>query len=72
MTKLIQILATKDEQEIRWEPTERQEDLARKKEAYKNTYFHKFDNFMLKKPEPVRKEIEFGVYNMGKIKGKLI
>ena len=33
--------------------------------------FIDFDDFMLEKPEPLKKDIEFGAYDMGKIKGNL-
>lgn len=70
MTELTQVLATENEQEIIWEPPERQKDSTRKETGYKDTHLHKFDDFMLKKPEPVRKDLEFTAHKLG-VKGTL-
>ena len=65
MTELTQVLATENEQEIIWEPPEKQKHLTHKETGYEDTHLQEFDDFMLKKPEPVRKDLEFTAHRLG-------
>lgn len=67
MEETYKVLVTENEQNIIFEELEEVE----RERSYGVYQAPEFGVFMLKTPEPVEKDIKFGIFKLGKIKGTL-